>query len=208
MKVSALLTARGNNTLKNKNIIKICSKPVLYYPALAALGSEFISDFYCSSDDKKILSLAKKIGYKSILRPDEISMPYSLHSEAIFHALKVMEVNHSLPDILLVLMGNSVTIKTKWIDDCIGMIYNDTTVSAVVPVYKDNDHHPARAKKISGDGILMPFLKSNEKTSSNRQDLSACYFLSHNFWVLNVEQLLRSSGGDYPWPFMGKKVLP
>jgi CMP-N,N'-diacetyllegionaminic acid synthase len=54
----------------------------------------------------------------------------------------------------------------------------------------------------------MPFLKSNEKTSSNRQDLSACYFLSHNFWVLNVEQLLRSSGGDYPWPFMGKKVLP
>jgi CMP-N-acetylneuraminic acid synthetase len=75
-------------------------------------------------------------------------------------------------------------------------------------VYKDNDHHPTRAKQISEEGFLMPFLNNNEKTSSNRQELSACYFLSHNFWVLNVKKLLSSSGGHYPWPFMGSNVLP
>ena len=32
MKVTALLTGRGNNTLKDKNILDILGHPVLYYP--------------------------------------------------------------------------------------------------------------------------------------------------------------------------------
>ena len=36
MKVTALLTGRGNNTLKDKNILDVLGHPVLYYPAHAA----------------------------------------------------------------------------------------------------------------------------------------------------------------------------
>ena len=35
MKTTALLTGRGNNTLKDKNVLDILGKPVLYYPAHA-----------------------------------------------------------------------------------------------------------------------------------------------------------------------------
>ena len=31
----ALLTGRGNNTLKDKNILEVCGKPLLTYPAEA-----------------------------------------------------------------------------------------------------------------------------------------------------------------------------
>ena len=42
MSVCALLTGRGNNTLKDKNILDILGKPVLYYPANAGAKSLFI----------------------------------------------------------------------------------------------------------------------------------------------------------------------
>ena len=58
MKVTALLTGRGNNTLKDKNILDILGKPVLYYPAHAAACSKLVTDKYCSSDDEKILAAA------------------------------------------------------------------------------------------------------------------------------------------------------
>ena len=45
------------------------------------------------------------------------------------------------------------------------------------------------------------------KISTNRQDLPTCYFLSHNFWVLNTKLLLASKGeGQQPWGFMGNNI--
>ena len=38
----ALLTGRGNNTLKDKNIREVCGKPLLAYPAEAARKCGFI----------------------------------------------------------------------------------------------------------------------------------------------------------------------
>lgn len=64
MKVVALLTGRGNNTLKDKNVLPVLGKPLLYYPAMAAKSCKLITDFYVSSDDDKILNAAADCGYK------------------------------------------------------------------------------------------------------------------------------------------------
>ena len=53
MKIVALLTGRGNNTLKDKNVLPVLGKPLLYYPAMAAKTCSLITDFYVSSDDEK-----------------------------------------------------------------------------------------------------------------------------------------------------------
>ena len=43
--------------------------------------------------------------------------------------------------------------------------------------------------------------------STNRQDLPTCYFLAHNFWVLNVSNLLKENAeGQQPWTFMGNNI--
>ena len=49
---------------------------------------------------------------------------------------------------------------------------------------------------------------TNGKISTNRQDLPKCYFLSHNFWVLNVKYLISGKEGQQPWSFMGDKIMP
>ena len=209
MKVYGLLTGRGNNTLKDKNVLDLLGKPVLYYPANAAQKSDCLDKLYCSSDDEKILREAEKLGHEPIVRPIELALPTSQHIDCIMHALKVMEErNGDLPDILVVTLANNVTIKSEWIDQSVKMMQEDMSISAVVPVYEDNDHHPLRAKTVDGNNRLQMYEKGvTGKISTNRQDLPTCYFLSHNFWTLNVKKLLESKGeGQQPWGFMGNNI--
>lgn len=209
MKAIALLTGRGNNTLKDKNILDILGNPVLYYPANAGKKSKSLSGWYCSSDDDKILSAAERIGYTPIKRPEELALPTAQHVDCIMHGLQVIGEKEEIPDILVVILANNVTIKSAWIDDCVEILKQDMTISAVVPVYEDNDHHPLRAKTLNSDGTLSMYEKGvTGKISTNRQDLPECLFLSHNFWVLNTKILLSGEEGQQPWGFMGNKIIP
>lgn len=97
------------------------------------------------------------------------------------HVLKFMEDANDLPDILVVLLANN----------------------------GDNDHHPLRAKMIHEHGRLEMYEKGiTGKVSTNRQDLPPCYFLAHNFWVLNVSFLMSGKEGRQPWSFMGNRIVP
>lgn len=204
--VAALLTGRGGSSLKDKNLIEICGRPVMAYPAMAAKGSGLISHWYCSSDDKNILETGEAYGYKKIERPEEISGPSAQHVDAIRHAMGKMREDGCDPDILVVLLANNVSVKTKWIDDCLDLMVGDPSASAVVPVYGDNDHHPLRAKKLV-DGFLAPFVSQPGMVSSNRQDLDKCFFLCHNFWCIRASAI-NSGDGHPPWGFMGNRVVP
>ncbi len=208
MKICCLLTGRGNNTLKDKNIIDILGHPVLYYGANAAVKANIFDSLYCSSDDVKILNAASEIGFKRIVRPLELGAPTAQHIDVIYHALRVMkEEDNYVPDVLVVLLANNVTVSSKMLVDCVNeLVANIDNISSVIPVYNDNDHHPLRCKKII-DGKLVSY--SDEKVvSTNRQDLPKCYFVSHNFWVLNTKKLIEKEKGDGPWTFFGKNVKP
>ena len=203
------MTGRGNNTLQDKNVLEILKQPVLYYPAKACRNVKNIEAFYCSSDDEKILSAAEKLGYKRILRPAFLATPNAQHIDCILHALEEIQNDGIIPDILVVLLANNVTVKSSWISDCIQIMENAPETTAVVPVYNDNDHHPLRGKIIEKDGFLGMYDKrSCGNISTNRQDLQPCYFLAHNFWVLNVKEMLSGKVGQPPWSFMGNKIKP
>lgn len=208
-RVVALLTGRGNNTMKDKNILPVLGKPLLYYPAMAAKNSNLISDFYVSSDDDKILSAAAAIGYKKILRPQELALSTSQHIDAIKHALKIMSEEGVKPDILVVLLANSGIVKTEWIDESVRNLLENSELSASAPVMIEQDNHPYRAKKIRDDGCLDTWFDfSGKQVSTNRQDLETCFFLCHNFWTLNVEKSVYLNIGQQPWTFMGNNVRP
>lgn len=207
MKTIALLTGRGNNTLRDKNVLDVLGHPVLYYPAHAGRKAKTIDDWYCSSDDEKILKAAEEEGYKRIVRPIELAAPTAQHVDTIMHALGVMQKEDNVPDILVVLLANNVTVKSVWIDDCVRMMKEDDSLTAVVPVYEDNDHHPLRGKRMNSDGTLAMYEQNvTGKVSTNRQDLPSCYFCSHNFWVLRTQYLLSGKEGQQPWGFMGDKI--
>lgn len=210
MKVVALLTGRGNNTLKDKNVLPVLGKPLLYYPAMAARSCELISDFYVSSDDDKILNAAADCGYKKIVRPAELALPTAQHVDAIKHALQVMKEDGVEPDILVVLLANSGIVKKEWIQVSIENLINNPELSASVPVLLEQDHHPYRCKCLREDGCLDTWFDfKNRDISTNRQDLPMNFVLCHNFWTLNLKESLYSNvPGQQPWTFMGDNIKP
>lgn len=209
-KIVALLTGRGNNTLKDKNVLPVLGKPLLYYPAMAAKTCSLITDFYVSSDDEKILNAAADCGYKKIVRPAELALPTSQHVDAITHALSVMKEDGVEPDILVVLLANSGIVKTEWIEESIQYILKDAKVSAAVPVLLEMDNHPYRSKRLREDGCLDTWFDfKGQHISTNRQDLPKNFVLCHNFWTLNLsESLYSEEPGQVPWTFMGNNIKP
>ena len=205
MKITALLTGKKNSTFKNKNEIKLYNEYIFNYPAKQAKKVKKIDFFYKSSDSNIILNQTKKIGYESIKRPKNLATKNSKHIDVLKHALEIFRKKNQYPDILVVLLANAPIVKSKWINDCIKILLNDKYVTSVVPVQNINDHHPERAKQIVNN-YLSNFV-NKQKISSNRQDLSKCFFLCHNFWVIRSEEIYKNNG-QLPWSFMGKKVKP
>lgn len=210
MKIIALLTGRGNNTLKDKNVLPVLGKPLLYYPAMAAKSCNLITDFYVSSDDDKILNAAAQCGYKKIVRPKELALPTAQHEDAIIHALDVMKEAGVVPDILVVLLANSGIVRKEWIEESIMNIVNNNNISASVPVLLEMDNHPYRSKRLRADGCLEPWFDfTGQKVSTNRQDLPENFVLCHNFWTLNLtKSIYGKEGGQQPWMFMGNNIKP
>ena len=209
-KIVALLTGRGNNTLKDKNILPVLGKPLLYYPAMAAKRCGLITDFYVSSDDDKILDAAATCGYKKIRRPEELALPTSQHIDAILHALQVMADDGVKPDILVVLLANSGIVKTEWIEESVNNLLSNPQLSASCPVLLEMDNHPYRSKRLREDGCLDTWFDFKGKNiSTNRQDLPMNFVLCHNFWTLNLNNSIYSDEeGQQPWTFMGNYIKP
>lgn len=208
MKIAALIIGRGNNTLANKNILPVNGKPLLQWGGLAAKASSYINSFYISSDDDKILSVGEEIGFTPIKRPDSLALPTSQSSDAVKHALNIIENNEGEIDIMVIIHANVGTITSKMIDDCISILLKKKA-TAVIPSHYKYEYHPRRAKKVLEDGTLSNFVGENtEYVSANRQDLEECVFFDHSFWVLDVRNGVKSSNGHYPWPVMGNRIMP
>ncbi len=207
-KIVALIIGRGNNTLKNKNILPVHNLPLLQWGALAAKRSKYVGRYYISSDDDKILTTGSNIGFTPIVRPDELATPTAQSSDAVKHALEFVE-KEGEASIMIVIHANVGTISTDMIDDCIELLLGNDNLSSVVPSHKKDEYHAMRAKKLNSDGLLEPFVDTKGQViSANRQDLPTCLFFDHSFWVLRVSNGIKSTDGQQPWVVMGKNILP
>lgn len=206
--IVALIIGRGNNTLKDKNILPVLGKPLLQWGALAAKRSEYIGRYYLSSDCERILKAGENVDFKGIVRPDYLSTPTAQSSDVVLHALETIEKDCPA-SVLIVIHANVGTISTKLIDECISILLNNEILSSVVPSHRKDEYHPLRARKLDENGVLIPFVENYGKPiSANRQDLEMSLFYDHSFWVLDVEKGVKCENGQLPWPVMGNKIMP
>ena len=89
-KILAIIPARsGSKGIKNKNIIKIKGKPLIFYTIKSAKDSKMISDLIGSTDSKKIKKIFEKYKVKvPFLRPKKLSTDKSLIKETLIFCLK------------------------------------------------------------------------------------------------------------------------
>ena len=173
MKINILgitLARGGSKGIKDKNLVKIKGKPLIYYTIKEAKKTKEITNYIVSTDSSKIKKVAQKYKVKvPFLRPKKFSQDSSSSASALKHALIECEkIFNKKFDYVVELMATNPLKKASDIKNIIKILLKNKSDS-VIAVNQLFDHHPARIKKIV-NGKLYDFA-IKEKLESRRQDL-------------------------------------
>ena len=179
MKINILgvtLARGGSKGIKNKNLVKIKGKPLIFYTIKEARKTKEITNYIVSTDSSKIKKVAQK--YKAdvpFIRPKKFSKDNSSSASALKHALIECEkIFNKKFDYVVELMSTNPLKKAQDIKSVIKILLKNKSDS-VIAVNQLFDHHPARIKKII-KGKLYDFAVK-EKLESRRQDLKPSAFV-------------------------------
>ena len=198
----------GSKGIKNKNIILINKKPLIYYTISEALKSKYIDDYIVSTDSKKIKKISENCGaYVPFLRPKYLSSNRASSVSALQHAVEFMEKKNKYTyDIIVELMCTNPLKDHRDIDACIKRLAI-LKADSVIAMHELIDHHPIRIKKIV-DGKIKNFILQ-EKPETRRQDLKPkAYIRSGSIYTLSRSHLMddaRRYGSKKSYPYILNK---
>tara|TARA_Y100000816_G_C26106918_1_gene588581 strand:- start:2822 stop:3532 length:711 start_codon:yes stop_codon:yes gene_type:complete len=176
--LAVTLARAGSKGIKNKNIVKVNGKPLIYYTIREAKKSKYITDYIVSTDSKKIANVARKYGAEvPFIRPKKLSLDKAKAVDADLHALRWCEKNKKKKyDFFIELMATNPMKTSLDIDNVIKILIKKKADS-VIGVTKLEDHHPLRIKKIV-NGKLKDFNKLlKEIPETHRQQLKPDAFI-------------------------------
>ena len=97
MNIHSIILARGGSkTIKNKNLILVKKKPLLYWSIKRSIQSKHINYTWVSSDNKKILEFSKKNGARLIKRPKYLAEDTSTSESAWLHAINYIKEKYKV----------------------------------------------------------------------------------------------------------------
>ncbi len=138
--IIAIIPARGGSKrLKNKNMLKIWGKPMIYWTINEAKKSSYIKNVYVSSENTKIINYAKNCGAKIIKRKKSLSGDKVFKMSVIADAIKKIS-KYSKPSLVLSLQANSPNISHRDIDKAIEQLikFNRNEIISVDENYNQN----------------------------------------------------------------------
>lgn len=180
-----LIPARqGSQGIKNKNISLLNHKPLITYPYKIAKKLRFVTNIAVSSDSKKYLNIIKDKKVIKILRPKLISKSNSKVVSVVEHALKKIKKKYKY---LLLLEPTSPLTDPKEIEKAFYILNKkDKKVDFVVSVI-------SLPKYNSNFSIILKknMVKNKNFTKNpNRQNQNKEFFLSGNFYLAKINQLI------------------
>ena len=211
MNVAILFGRKNSKSIKNKNILKIFSKPMFMYPLSAAKKVKEIHKIYVSSDSKYILDQAKKNGCIPINRPKHLCDDKALLEEAIQHAVNYCQnINNNKISNFIILLCNSICVKSSDIKKGLKILKKNKKFDTVTTVSKFNNFSPVRAKKIQGQKLLNYIpnkdLKKFTPLSCDRDKSVHSYICTQSFTVSRAKVLKNMKKNPFPFNWMSKNT--
>lgn len=186
----AFIFARGGSKeLKNKNIKLFNGKPLIYYSINIAKKIKKIKKIFVSSDNVKILKLARKYGAETILRPKSLSADNSSEIDAWKHAAKYLQDKNDNFDIFISLPCTSPLRIEKDINSAISKVLNINDI--VLAITKSNKSPDFNMVKKFGNKVE---LFSKRKILHNRQqskktfDLTTIIYACHSKFIFKIKK--------------------
>jgi N-acylneuraminate cytidylyltransferase len=180
-----VLARGGSKGIKNKNMVLLNQKPLIYYTIDAAIKSQHISDIFVSSDSENILEYAKSLNVNTILRPYSLATDTSTVIESLKHAVESIDFNF---DYIVLLQPTSPLRDKHDIEKSIQLI-NSSNANSLISVYEIPKTYQ---KAFTINNGYLKGLVNDKIPFSNRQTLNslympngAIYIVKRNFFLEN-----------------------
>lgn len=212
--VAIMLGRKGSKGFPGKNLIPILGRPMMMYPLLAASNSRYVEQTFVTTDDPEIMELSAREGANVIERPPELCTDEALFEDALVHAYHETKRRIGvMPGYVIILMCNAPTITSDMVDSGIDMLESQPEADSAVSVSSFNMWSPLRARKLSEDGLLNPFVPFETfgdpaTLSCDRDSQGDVYYADMGVSVSRARALEDIDNGLLPQKWMGKKILP
>jgi len=212
--ISALLIGRkGSVGFPGKNLYPVLGKPLAFYPMQAAKKAKAVDKVFISTDDERLMELARKHGVEIIERPDYLCTKQALGEDVFVHGFREIVKREGPQELIVLLHGNSATVTGKMIDEGIRVLRDNLHYDSAVSVSKYNMWSPIRARKIGVDGLLYPFVPFEvfgdpNKLNCDRDSQGDVYFADMGVSIVRPLCLEHIEHGLLPQKWMGQKIYP
>lgn len=210
-----LLGRKGSVGFPNKNVTEIFGRKLAEYPILHAKNSRYVDTIFLSTDDPKLMKIAKKHKIETIERPDYLCTNNALGEDAFKHGYEEIKRKYGNEDLefIVLLFCNAVTFIADHIDKGIEALKANQNLDSAVTVSQYNWYSPVRARKISSDGLLEPFVPFENypkdlKIDCDRNTQGDVYFADVCVSVVRSRCLENINDGVLPQKWMGKNIFP
>jgi CMP-N,N'-diacetyllegionaminic acid synthase len=205
-KILALIPCRsGSKGIKDKNIIDIFGRPLVYYTILFAKSCNFIDKIVLSTDSKKYKKISEELGLKvKFLRPKKISKDDSLDISFIKHAINYLKKKENYkPDYILHLRPTNPLRKIKDLKKILNVLIKDRRADSIRSISLMNKN-PYKCWELNAENVLKPIIKNKtsfkEPYNAPRQLLPYFYYQNGVYDIFRTRILKKNL-------ISGKKIL-
>ena len=186
MKLLIFIPARGGSKgIKNKNMIDLNKKPLIYYTIDIAKKIKKNAYPFISTDSKKIIKYCKKFGFENrYLRPKSLSKDNSSMFPAVMHGIRWIKENYGKTfDAILVLQPTTPIRRLKELKLAI-KLFKNKKLESLISVTRMKEH-PYECIQLSGN--KWNYLVNDPKKINRRQNYKKnFYFIDGAFSLTKI----------------------
>lgn len=204
-RVLALIPARGGSKgLPGKNLRELCGKPLIAWTIEAAKSCPLIDDVVVSSDDAKIISVAKEYGaLVPFVRPAELATDTASSVDVAMHALTELAREGKSYEYLVLLEPTSPLRGPSDLHDMLTKLDAAREFTSIVSV-GEVAAHPFLTKSMTERGEITNLIDNGLQTA-RRQDLPEALFPFGVGYIVRVEAF-KSERAFYTQHCLGHKI--
>tara|TARA_B110000908_G_scaffold25984_1_gene29962 strand:- start:1370 stop:2062 length:693 start_codon:yes stop_codon:yes gene_type:complete len=194
MRVLAIIPARGGSKgVPGKNIKLLSGKPLIEYTTQVALQSKLLTKVSVSSDDDKIIEVAKNTGVEvPFKRPSNLSEDATPTLPVIKHALAYYKNIGEEFDAICLLQVTSPFRTVDFLDNALQKFINEGADSLISVQKVPHEYNPHWTFELNEGGNLK-IATGEEKIISRRQDLPTTYHRDGSIYITKTSVILEKN---------------
>lgn len=185
-KVLALIPARGGSKgIKNKNIVSLCGKPLIWYTINVALKSEYIDSVVVSTDSNAIREVSLKYGARvPFIRPKKLATDSAKTIDVVVHAIEKLAKMGEKYDVLILLQPTQPLRNLEDVNGALEFFVRrkDKSVVSVTEV----ENHPLLIRTIRNGQLKRLF---DRRSDIRRQNMKKYFYVNGAVYINKISEI-------------------